>query len=118
VERYVPRSGDAFAWVHRLPIVPKELLPPGPGETSLITVERYEHLQNDVDNRSGGASATLRLRSRLLMCSFRPTFETEPLRIHLPPVDTGFYGSSLRRLVYHGGITCPPNGGMALCFVY
>ncbi|KAF9642821.1 hypothetical protein BDM02DRAFT_3192626 [Thelephora ganbajun] len=47
-----PPSKDAFVWVHQLSLIPKDLLPLGPRETSPVTVEGY-HLQNNANNRSG-----------------------------------------------------------------
>ncbi|KAF9643353.1 hypothetical protein BDM02DRAFT_3191788 [Thelephora ganbajun] len=49
-----PPPEDAFAWAHQLSLIPKDLLPLGPKETSLITVECCEHLQNGMDGCSRG----------------------------------------------------------------
>ncbi|KAF9643984.1 hypothetical protein BDM02DRAFT_3191015 [Thelephora ganbajun] len=48
-----PPSKDAFVWVHRLSLIPKDLLLLGPRETSPVTVERCQHLHNEADNRGG-----------------------------------------------------------------
>ena len=77
-------------------------------------VERRENLPHDVESRSGGGNAIFRLQTRLMTCPFRSTIETKPLCVNLPPVGAGFCGSDLRRLVYLGGVTCPPSGGTTL----
>ena len=61
MQRDVPPSGYAFDWVHRLSLVPKDLLSLGPKETLPVTVEHCEHLQNGMDNHCGGARATFRM---------------------------------------------------------
>lgn len=56
-------SKDAFTWIHQLSLIPKDLLPPGPKETSSVTVDRWGGSENEAVNHSRGTGPTFRLRS-------------------------------------------------------
>jgi hypothetical protein len=108
-----PPSKDAFVWINQLSLVPAELLPPGPRETSSAMVDHWGSSENEAANRSGGADAIFRPGSRLLKSSFRPVVGKKPLRIHFPLANARFCGSRHGRLVHCGGFICSPNGGVA-----